>query len=884
MNVQLKNVFSQILGLIAFCLIMSSCKNGDDPVPTPTFSITIEEENTHPTISQEGGTITIPFTATGNWTASLMNDRADGWITLTPSSGDAGDVLLSITTTANDTYDERNATIVLKCGNDTENIVITQKQKDAILVSSSKYEVEADGGDISVEVQANISYDVEVKVDWIKPVGTRSLTTSTLNFSIDPNETGERREGEIVISNGELSETIKVYQSYNDFITLTQKEFTLPEEGGMVDIEIRSTVDYGSKILGDVDWINETSTRAISTHTLHYEVAPNESYDAREAKIVFYNMGDDTLADTVSIYQMYKGAILVAKNEYEFDIHGGNLNFTVKSNLEYEVIVSDEWIQQMETRSLIETELYFTIAENTEGKDREGTITVKDKNSTKQQIVTISQTTTDLEREVLLAFYKLTNGDGWKNNANWCSDRPLSEWYGISTDQDGKVISIHMDRNNLIGQFPSNIGDLSKLRYLSLNDNYLYGEIPESFYNLTELEYFSVSNFNFGSEGGTIIIDPNNPEAPTLGRNQLSGTISEKIGNLKNLYEFSVLQNMLEGELPKAIWTLPKLKALLLTHNKNLYGEIPEDIGNLQNLVQLWLDGNNFSGELPKAITTLANLEELNISYNAFTGELPKDIGKLKKLRQLDCGYNLLIGEIPESIYELTNLHRINMPGYKSSTVVIWADGAHRVENYNHFTGDFLKNIGSFKKLEGINISNNDFTGVIPESFYELSQISNFDIANNNIHGRLSNKIGNLELLNYFIITGCKIEGEIPESVSGMKELQSFVAENNNLTGNVPIGFATLPKFETLYLNGNRLVGVLPKEIVDMDIWNTHDIELVLLPQQDGYGLTIGDYSPEQTRGLRKNDLTVSQIRIGDQITINPLNGRTINIPVKTVR
>ena len=152
MNVQLKNVFSQILGLIAFCLIMSSCKNGDDPVPTPTFSITIEEENTHPTISQEGGTITIPFTATGNWTASLMNDRADGWITLTPSSGDAGDVLLSITTTANDTYDERNATIVLKCGNDTENIVISQKQKVAILVSSSKYEVEADGGDISVAV------------------------------------------------------------------------------------------------------------------------------------------------------------------------------------------------------------------------------------------------------------------------------------------------------------------------------------------------------------------------------------------------------------------------------------------------------------------------------------------------------------------------------------------------------------------------------------------------------------------------------------------------------------------------------------------------------------------------------------------------------------
>ncbi len=386
MNVQLKNVFSQILGLIAFCLIMSSCKNGDDPVPTPTFSITIEEENTHPTISQEGGTITIPFTATGNWTASLMNDRADGWITLTPSSGDAGDVLLSITTTANDTYDERNATIVLKCGNDIENIVITQKQKDAILVSSSKYEVEADGGDISVEVQANISYDVEVKADWIKQVGTRSLTTSTLNFSIDPNETAERREGEIVISNGELSETIKVYQSYNDFITLTQKEFTLPEEGGTVDIEIRSTVNYEAKILDNVDWISEIQTRAVSTHTRHYGVAPNDSYDPREAKIVFYSLEDEYLADTVTIRQVQQNAIQVSQYEYTVNAEGGPFDFSVNTNVEFEVSVSVDWITYVSTRALTEKQLSFNIAENTSVESREGIITLSTSSGIEQHI------------------------------------------------------------------------------------------------------------------------------------------------------------------------------------------------------------------------------------------------------------------------------------------------------------------------------------------------------------------------------------------------------------------------------------------------------------------------------------------------------------------
>ena len=128
-------VFCHFSLLVVLLITVCSCKDdNENPTPEqPTYSITVEENDTHPILPQEGGTVTIPFTATGDWTASLMNDRAEGWITIAPSSGKAGDVLLSITAAANDTYDERNATIVLKCGTVTKNIVLTQKQKDAIL-------------------------------------------------------------------------------------------------------------------------------------------------------------------------------------------------------------------------------------------------------------------------------------------------------------------------------------------------------------------------------------------------------------------------------------------------------------------------------------------------------------------------------------------------------------------------------------------------------------------------------------------------------------------------------------------------------------------------------------------------------------------------------
>lgn len=625
----IKSISFKLLLTISLIIVCSCKDDNEDPTPgQPTNSITLEDSNTHPVLPQDGGTITISFTATGDWSASLMNNRAEGWITVSPTSGKAGDVLLSLTATANDTYDERNATIVLKCGTVTKNIVLTQKQKDAILLSSSKYEVPGEGGEISVEVQANVSFEVEVKEDWIKQIETRALTTSSLNFTIETNETGEPREGEIIVKSGELSETIHVFQGFDDFIVLTQKDYTLPEEGGSIDVEIRSTVDYGVKILDNVGWITEIQTRAVSTHTHHYQVAPNESYDPREAKIVFYSLEDESLADTVTVYQMYKGAILVAKNEYQFGIEGGDLTLTISSNLEFDVTVSDDWIQQIGTRGLVDTELNFTIAENTEGKEREGTITVKDKNSTKQQVVTIKQTTTDLEREALIALYKATNGDNWTNNDNWCSDKPISEWYGVVKNPNGSLL-IGLENNNLVGYLPDEMRNLKKLESLIISYNQIK-ELPDWIGELENLDMLVANNAN------------------------LSGSIPEGIGYLKKLRTLHLYTNDLSGSIPEEICDLSELESLNLRYN-NLLGIIPSNIGNLKKLLMLELDGNQLEGIIPESIQNLNLLEWLSVPNNNLEGSIPAFFANMPNLEHLELRMNHFRGCIPAELLQCNN-------------------------------------------------------------------------------------------------------------------------------------------------------------------------------------------------------------------------------------
>lgn len=43
------------------------------------------------------------------------------------------------------------------------------------------------------------------------------------------------------------------------------------------------------------------------------------------------------------------------------------------------------------------------------------------------------------DREALIALYNATKGDSWTNKTNWLSDRPPDEWFGIKTNDDGRV-------------------------------------------------------------------------------------------------------------------------------------------------------------------------------------------------------------------------------------------------------------------------------------------------------------------------------------------------------------------------------------------------------------------------------------------------------------
>ena len=378
-----------ILRILLLAMLVScwSCSGGGEDVPTPTPTPTpkpeekpkVEVTTTAPILSQEGESATVTFTSTDSWTIDVTEGRSVSWCSVTPTSGNKGTHTLTVTTTANDTYDERNAKVTIKAGTTTQSFVVTQKQKDGLIVTSNKMEVGTEGGEIAIEVKANVKYEYEIEEaaqSWIVSSNSRALTASTLKFKVSENEDVSKREGKITIRSGELSETVTIYQEGSKpAIVLTQNEYRIASEGETIKVELKSNVNYDIMMPG-VDWIKESSSRGMSASTHYFEVASNEGYDARSAEILFVNK-ENGVFDMVTINQMQRDAIIVAKNEYTMEAAGGELKFEVNSNVDFKVEASVDWIKQNAgSRGLEAKPLSFTIAENTSDESREGVITI----------------------------------------------------------------------------------------------------------------------------------------------------------------------------------------------------------------------------------------------------------------------------------------------------------------------------------------------------------------------------------------------------------------------------------------------------------------------------------------------------------------------------
>ena len=373
---------------------------------------------------------------------------------------------------------------------------------------------------------------------------------------------------------------------------------------------------------------------------------------------------------------------------------------------------------------------------------------------------------TSPERAALTALYEATGGQDWKASDGWLGDGALDRWQRVTTDGDGRVTGLDVGSNLLNGEIPSELGDLSNLKLLFINDNGLTGALPQSLTGLTALESFHFHN----NSGLCAPIDEAFQtwlqEIPSVvGSSCATEDSSEDREALVQLYSALDGENWNNNanwltERPIREWhgvthdASGRVTRLLLEAN-GLAGELPKGLGSLSNLKRLEFGNNQLTGEIPRELGNLSALETLllgsDTSYaGGLSGSIPKELGSLSKLETLNLRFNLLTGDIPAELGNLTSL----------GTLLL---------GYNRLSGEIPSELGGLSNLINLEIVYNRLTGKIPAELGNLSNLTRLLLGHNQLSGEIPKELGNLSNLKALSIESNKLTGCIPAALGGVK-------------------------------------------------------------------------------------------------------------------
>ena len=185
----------------------------------------------------------------------------------------------------------------------------------------------------------------------------------------------------------------------------------------------------------------------------------------------------------------------------------------------------------------------------------------------------------------LTLIYNSLDGDNWTNKVGpqgvaWLEGCNACDWYGITCDNNNRVIGLDLSNNNLSGSLTSSMFDLlTKLDSLDLSNNSLFGAVEIDF-SPTSLSFLDLSH------------------------NQITGSYPLMMNQMSIEY-LDLSNNLLDGEVDFSLFP--------------------------DGLVHLDLSDNDYSGELgaPLGDVEFSKLDYLNLTNNSFEGCYPANYASL---------------------------------------------------------------------------------------------------------------------------------------------------------------------------------------------------------------------------------------------------------------
>lgn len=324
---------------------------------------------------------------------------------------------------------------------------------------------------VNVELNGIAMYTYIYKV-YVKPL-LKNLTLSS------PSDKATLEYGQVTLSCSNLGQAAVGYtfhyrrtdaeaesaEEWKEVKTTSPSTAFVPVEGASYEWyatahgECSETVDSEHRTFS----IRKRSDLTVESVTAPVEVKANTQF---YVKAVVRNIGKGATRSSAWTDALYEvrpsGAVRVGTQAHYSVLQPGD-SYTVTFN------ITSPDATQSEVSYFVETDTYREETESDESNNIKST----------DPIALINRYIDATDYEALKVLYHATNGGAWTNKTWRIGSNAVTStgWPGVTFDEEGHVLAIELQNNNLTGNLPTEGMEMKSLRTLNLSHNNLKGDV-----------------------------------------------------------------------------------------------------------------------------------------------------------------------------------------------------------------------------------------------------------------------------------------------------------------------------------------------------------------------------------------------------------------------
>ena len=165
------------------------------------------------------------------------------------------------------------------------------------------------------------------------------------------------------------------------------EEIAISNEGGFYVFSFKSNRSWTAKSSESWCAIYPASGNR-SDKSLTVSVGTNETSYPRTSIVTVKGR---SVSKTLTINQSANSVLLVTQEKFDLNNDAATIEVEVQANVDYDVYISEDWITQVNSRSLTSYKYTFNIAKNISYNKRYGTITIRQKNGSLERTIRVYQ-------------------------------------------------------------------------------------------------------------------------------------------------------------------------------------------------------------------------------------------------------------------------------------------------------------------------------------------------------------------------------------------------------------------------------------------------------------------------------------------------------------